>query len=70
MSDPAEEAVQRVFGPYANIAKRTMSVSVAREALKPIRQVVENWRDSMNEAMWEELAPLIFSTKELTKESK
>ncbi len=40
-------------------------VVAAQQVLRPIKKVVEVWRHQMPEALWEQLAPLVFSTEEL-----
>jgi len=42
--------------------------AAAREALKPVREVVEEWRDQMPLQIWEELATRIYTTEELNRD--
>ncbi|KLO25883.1 hypothetical protein ABW16_21455 [Mycolicibacter heraklionensis] len=72
MSDPAVEAAQRHADTLPYGAKGRLRgddlIAAAREALKPVRAVVEEWRDQMPLALWEELATRIYTTEELNRD--
>lgn len=70
--DPAIEAAQRAWvsegWPGAlGLSEGHLAEAAAREALKPVREVVEEWRDQMPLALWEEIATRIYTTEELER---
>lgn len=69
--DPAIEAARRAWEeiPERSYASRSdVMEAAAREALKPVREVVEEWRDQMPLQIWEELATRIYTTEELNRD--
>lgn len=74
MSDPAVEAAQRSImasGVWSetHLADR-IALDSAREALKPIRELVENWdvcHEAQEMALLAALKPLIYATEELAR---
>lgn len=73
MSDPAVEASQRACSAYDIDHPRRCLETAAREALKPIRELYNEWNAAPflpPQAGWqllEALAPLIFSTEEVDR---
>ena len=76
MSDPAVEAAQRaVNGPHGVAAVRDshaadLAITAAREALAPIREVIERWAAETNlspeaHTLLDEIRPLVYPSEEL-----
>lgn len=69
MNDPAVEATKRAV-PWRE--RRGVDVTIAREALKPIRELFDRWTAedmplpyTKRYKMLDQLAPLIFTSEEL-----
>lgn len=68
--DPAVEAAHRAFHPKLNYSweDKTSGVASAREALRLIRKLLEDWPIGYAPTeleLLEAIAPLVFSTEEL-----
>ena len=73
MSDPAIEAAQRAWTDTVARGARSpnenpwlQSIDAAREALKPIRKIVEDW-EATGTLDYEALLKSIFTTEELER---
>lgn len=76
MSDPAIEAAHCAWdadnpdNPFPGRVTRYGYINAAREALKPIRELVENWdvcHEAQEMALLAALKPLIYATEELAR---